>query len=495
MRVADQILEARARVMALPAGEQAACMPELLALDELVESNPLVLFEPHSEKQLAFFEATTPIVAAFAGNRFGKTTSLVVRTIIECVDRECLPEHLRAFKRWDADTAHGGTFARIVGPGFGQGMEGVLLPAFRRWTPRGQFRGGSFDKAWDKQLRVLRFANGSTCEFMTYKQDVADFGGAARHLIGYDEPPPKEIRKECRMRLADYEGYEMFAMTPLRSNGVGWVRSEIYKQRESPDITVIRGSIHDNPVLSKKAVARALGDKDDPERRAREFGDFVEFGGLIYPDFDQRVVDPWTTDRVAQWDVIVGMDPGVRNAAMVWVGLDNGNVAHIFDERLIQDGGAEEYKAAIDSVNSKWGIGRDVTYVIDPAARSRAQTNAESMQSALSRVGIYCVHGQNQVDAGVSQIRSRLRHGRLWISRECVGIRDEADDYQSKEGEEFVPIKGNEHRLDAARYAMMHRPFYIEAEDEAPERTLGLSDVWPMPRRRAQPVPVTGSMT
>jgi hypothetical protein len=43
----------------------------------------------------------------------------------------------------------------------------------------------------------------------------------------------------------------MFAMTPLKAN-TGWIKREIWRKRESPDITVAKWSIHDNKALSKK---------------------------------------------------------------------------------------------------------------------------------------------------------------------------------------------------------------------------------------------------
>jgi hypothetical protein len=83
-------------------------------------------------------------------------------------------------------------------------------------------------------------------------------GGAALHYVLYDEPPPKKHREEGMFRLIDHGGYEMFAMTPLDTN-TGYVRKEIYKKRESPDITVVSGSIHDNPTLDAATRSRALG--------------------------------------------------------------------------------------------------------------------------------------------------------------------------------------------------------------------------------------------
>jgi phage terminase large subunit-like protein len=58
-------------------------------------------------------------------------------------------------------------------------------------------------------------------------------GGATLHWVGYDEPPPREHRDEAMTRLLVHDGYEMFAMTPLKVN-TGWIRRDIYKQPRGP---------------------------------------------------------------------------------------------------------------------------------------------------------------------------------------------------------------------------------------------------------------------
>ncbi len=468
-------------------------------------ANPLEFFEPHSVPQRLFFEARTDVVAAFAGNRFGKTTGLVVRAVIESVDGGLLPGRLRRFKRWP-----GPTFGRIVCPDFTATAQGVILPAFRKWVPVEAFRGGSFDRAWSKEYRQLHFENGSWVQVMTYEQDVDKFGGAALHWVGYDEPPPREIRDECLARLVDFGGYELFAMTPLKAN-TGWVRRDIYKRRESPEITVIRGSIHDNTTLDAKKKEFFLSSlPSDVWRAAREFGDFVDVGGLIYPDFERAVVDPWPVGVVRSWDPLVSIDPGIRNAAFLWMGFDGDDTCHVFDEALLQDKSAADYAARIWVGNARWGIsdelerrravryfrervtdpgerdrlcrlvdvprnGEEPLYVIDPASRSRAQVNAESVQSELARFEIFCLDGQNQVEAGISQVRTRIAHRRLLVSRDCVGLRDEADEYAAEDRPdgEFKPIKQNDHRLDALRYGCMARPYDPIFEERAPDRVLG----------------------
>jgi hypothetical protein len=85
------------------------------------------------------------------------------------------------------------------------------------------------------------------------------------------------------------------------------------------------------------------------------------------------------------------------------------------------------------------------------------------------------VHGQNDVEAGVWQLRTRMQHGRWFCSKDCRLTRDEADEYAAEDREDgkFVPVKTNDHVLDACRYIAMTRPFDPVLEEEAPERVLG----------------------
>jgi hypothetical protein len=158
----------------------------------------------------------------------------------------------------------------------------------------------------------------------------------------------------------------------------------------------------------------------------------------------------------------VQIDPGIRNAGIVWQGFDGDNDDWLFAERKLQDKTPADYARAIREENARWGLKR-VQYVVDPAARSRGQTNAETVLVALAKEGIFASPGQNDVEAGIGQGRTRMMHGRLHVSPECVLIRAEADDYaaqepvEGKDDSHLVPIKTNDHRWTAARYGWMQR--------------------------------------
>lgn len=452
--------------------------PVLQALRESRTRDPLAWFDPHPadkdgrRPQLEFIQAATPVVAAFAGNRFGKSTVLGVCALREALPRDSLPPLFQESKRFDAPTK-----GWIMVPTEAK-IEDSFRPVFEKWCPPDQFLGGSWGKAYNGATFTLRFKCGSTIAFKTYKQDASTLGGAALHWVGYDEPPPKKHREEGMWRLGDHGGFEMFAMTPLDTN-TGYVRREIYKKRESPDITVVSGSVHDNPTLDKATVARAIGVTSDIYRRAREFGEFVDVGGLIYPDFERCVTKaPFSPEFIRSLDIVVGIDPGIRNCGLVWVGFDSELVAYVFDEALLQDRVARDYADKIASVNARWGI-RSYQSVVDPAARQRAQANGLTVLAQLNQAGVYPNLGQNDHELGFGQLRARMSAGRFKVSPECRGLREEADEYVAKEPVEgrddshLDPIKGNDHRLDGLRYAILERFWDAAIEDDAPNRNLG----------------------
>lgn len=473
LSVAEQVAVLRGLPAEVLASREVSAL--LAELDVVLRGNPLQGFVAHSEAQAEFLGADTPIVLALAGNRFGKTTSLAVRALTDCVDAGVLPGRLRALKRWTPGVdAPDGVFGRIVNPSL-KLNESVILPAFQKWVPRDQLRGGSWGKAFDKQNSILRFKNGSFIEFMAYEQDIGKFGGAARHFVGYDEPPPRDIRAECMARLIDFGGYEMFAMTPIKANAA-WVNREIVKKRDAPHITVVRGSIHDNPLLDAEAKRLLLEAVSPEERLAREFGDFVSMGGLAFPDVSRCEVEDLPPSRVREWDVVVGIDPGVRNCGITFNGFTHEGVMVAFDELLLQDSTPSEYVKAIDGTLGRWGLRRDgVEFVIDPAARQRGQVNAETVMSELARLEVYCTPGQNDHEAGVQQLRDRMRHGRYQVFRSCRGLIDELEDIALEDREDgvFKLVRGNDHRADTQRYVALHRPFFRVEEERAPGRNLG----------------------
>lgn len=479
----------RQRLEALPPDQRKEAEKALRAIEHAAKHDPLYLFRAHPcllcggydksvctghhSPQYDFGSARTRIQAAFAGNRFGKTTILVVKALVQHVPDEVLPAHLKPFKYVTHDLPVKG---RLFAP-TDDAIQQITKTELQKWAPRSLLVGGNFDKAWSKQYNTLSFKDGGLIECCTYRQEPETLVGSARDYIGYDEPPPKAHRNESKIRLADRDGFEMFAMTPVNmgAEALGFIFQDIFMKQENPDITVIRATIHDNPRLSPEAIDAALSIYDEKERDARAKGDFIHFGGMVYSGgFEHVLCDVPDPDHVKDWQVVVGIDPGLKNAAFIWVGFDSDNIAWVFDEVLLKEQTPVEYAQAIKERNAHWGI-RQPLYVIDPSARNRSLINRENVQAELRRQGIATVNGQNAVEAGVQQIRRRIEQSHFHVSRDLAGLREEALLYGMEEGEEFKVLKRRDHRLDALRYACMQRPFYVAAQKT--ESTFGYDPV------------------
>jgi phage terminase large subunit-like protein len=459
---------------------------------ELLEANPLQGFHacvtscgPNClprEKQHEFMASMNRIVAAFAGNRFGKTTANVVWAIIQHTPDDLLPERLRRFKR-PRDKRHGPVVGRYLLPSQ-KTILTIVMPEFKRWCPPAILKGQSWAKAYSTQHNIINFDDGGRLEFYTYEQDPAVMVGASLDYVIYDEPPPEAHFHENLIRTTDRAGCHRFGMTPvnMKGGGIGWIKREILDQKDDPHITVVRATIHDNPLLSADEIEFTLSQFPEDERQAREYGDFIHFGGMIYPGgFERILVDPvlpppdpaviTMPERIRYSDIYVGIDPGLKNAAFVWVAFDSDNRALAFAELLLREKTPIDYARAIRKVNSLYRI-RDAMYIIDPSARNRSLTNRESVQSELMRQGIPTSWGQNEVEPGVQSVRRRIQEGGFFVGENLKGLRGEADEYRmdDREDGEFKVIKENDHRLDALRYVLMERPWYPSVVEKLREQ-------------------------
>lgn len=407
----------------------------------------------------------------------GKTTATMVDTIIQLVDLELVPAHLLPFRRWGLSEVERWFHCRVVTPDLTGTLSGVVHQKFRDWCPASQLKGGSFDRAYNKVDRVLSFKNGNWVQFMSNDQDADKFGGAALHRIVYDEEPREDIRKESLTRLIDYDGEELFGMTPL--HGMSWVFDEVYEPWERGELQggrVVVVDMDDNPHLSESGKARALSAYSGEERQARKSGRFVSFAGLIYSSFSTSVhVCPEFDVLPRGVEIFAGIDPGIRHmCAVVFCFLDLKDELVVFDEIALQGRTIREVCQEIKRKCLQWGTTLDDGrveslhpnwFVIDPASRNKSGQTGRSDQQEFSDNGVITIPGQNDVIAGINRTRERLDAGRLKIAANCVELRGEfkryrwsKDSARSEDGAREKPVKKDDHLLDALRYVVMQRP-------------------------------------
>lgn len=473
------------RLLALPLSEQKAYIERLERLAEFKRTHPLYFYnhpslnaKPPHLKQLAFHSLVanpySRIIAFFGGNQSGKTTAGIADDLIQAVDAGVLPKHLLPFKIWEPPFK-----CRIFTPDLSDTML-VVQDKIKDLCPASQLVGESWDSAYDKVNRFLKFKNGSWFQFMSYEQDIQKLGSATLHRIHYDEEPPQKVYEECQPRLMRYGGDQIFTMTPLQ--GITWAYTDIWQASGgnnnldeyeffNPEIKTgcVIVDMDDNPYLTQEAKDDALRSYDANTRKARKEGRFVHFAGLIYNEFNEsehvnknHKEKPFAKKNV---NVVVGIDPGLLTCAVEWAAFDEDNNMTVFEELYVSDWTIKDICEQIKKINAYHEV-KPVYYVIDPHARDRSKQTGRSDQSEFTKNEIYTILGQNAVQAGINEVKQRLKDNKITINANCRNLVQEFKLYRWKTPSMRVerdpqpePIKKDDHALDALRYIVMSRPY------------------------------------
>lgn len=390
---------------------------KLRQVAEAVRLNPLYAYNNPDlsskvhEKQLAFNRVKAPVLgtkAMIAGGRSGKTFCCIADDVIQLVPREDVPPHLIDCKKFDPPVD-----IWIGAPKLSK-HEDTIIPLLRKLIPKNQLKNGNFDKSYSSQSRQIKLECGSTIGLKTYDQDIDAWASAAIHRIHWDEEPNnangRRMRSEARQRLVSTQGDEIIGMTPVLGIST-WAFDEVYERRHEPGITVMGMSMPDNPWNTPEAIEQFLSGLTDEERRAREHGEFVHFGGLFFEEFREslHVVDLPPLEAIRQQDIVVSIDPGLRHTGVTWSAWDSDNAGLFFAEHFPPTTNVPDIAREIHRRNKQWGL-REPTYVIDPSYRNlTTDIHADAVQANYAREEIYAQTGNNDRRAGILEIKKRLQ--------------------------------------------------------------------------------------
>ena len=118
------------------------------------------------------------------------------------------------------------------------------------------------------------FGGLSKIGFKSCDQGREKFQGTSLDFVWFDEEPPEDIYKECRMRVLDKKGEIFGTMTPLK--GLTWVYDQIYLNINHDDeVDVIEMEWQDNPYLDPQQISAMSSVLSDEELESRRYGRFV----------------------------------------------------------------------------------------------------------------------------------------------------------------------------------------------------------------------------
>ncbi len=150
-------------------------------------------------------------------------------------------------------------------------------------------------------------------EFRSSKQETQDLGKISLSSVWHDEETPKEKRNECKRRLVEERGDEIFTLTAI--NPISYVYDDIwqraeyiyssktivsklgYPQKKYPNkntgIACFQMATDDNPILSKEAVDENFQDLseeyDQDELLLRRYGVFKATSGAVHKSYNPAI--------------------------------------------------------------------------------------------------------------------------------------------------------------------------------------------------------------
>ena len=242
-------------------------------------------------------------VGLFAGNRGGKTSTIAYIYIKRLLGISFCDEKNRLAKKIRCISS------TLPGTGDVDSQDNAQYIELRKLIPPEMILQDI--TARTTTLVVKSPVHGKTVfEFRSSKQEMQDLGKISVDSVWHDEETPKEKREECRMRLMETGGDEVFSCTA--TNPISYLYDEVYQQasyvfrtksvvekyglaREEKrntgkDIACIQMATDDNPILDKAVIDSLFEAIDDPDVLAlRRYGIFKSISGRVFKSYDPSI--------------------------------------------------------------------------------------------------------------------------------------------------------------------------------------------------------------
>lgn len=222
------------------------------------------------------------------------------------------------------------------------------------------------------------------------------------------------------------------------------------KQNSRAAITI---GMDDVPWLPPEVIADIISSTPPHLRDAVKNGTPSLGSGAIYPiPLDEVVMDQASAARLrpfpAHWRWLYGMDVGWNKTAIVVCVQDpDTDVIYVVDEYYQGKKEPALHSVHIKQKTHEWMIG-----AIDPASHGRSQDDGKKIIQIYRGLGLRLREADNQVEAGIYKVWTRLSAGTLKFFPNTFNLQSEYLIYRRDDNGKV--IKEHDHALDALRYAI-----------------------------------------
>ena len=247
-------------------------------------------------------------------------------------------------------------------------------------------------------------------------------------------------------RLSILQGKCFISTTPYSFN---WLATDFYEQFRinNPSYKVVQFRSIDNPYFPQEEYDRVKGTMNKRTFERRYMGLFTKMEGLVYDDFNYN---QHAIDSLPKFDyTFAGIDWGYTNPSVILVvGLKDG-IFYIADEFYKTGKTTAELKEQAKNMSEKWQIKRIYADSAEP----------DRIAEFNNPPRLYTLSAFKDIEFGLNKVRQLIKEERLKISKKCIHTLEEIETYhypenkEEKEDEE-VPMKIDDHCMDAMRYAL-----------------------------------------
>lgn len=317
-----------------------------------------------------------------------------------------------------------------------------------------------------ENIYYIRNKNGdvSSLTFKSHDQGVDTFQAASVNIIHMDEQYPYEIHSECVTRIAkvseDFHGMVIATFSPVKGTTLLTLHYTQQEIEEADIRNVAPGEVHNSIVYVNATHDDALHMSEEEKKRlylsylpherdARTKGIPSLGSGLIYPIHESKlIVSPFQIPEY--WPRFFGMDFGENTAAVFMAHDQDNDVVYLCGEYLGVNLTPQKHAVEIIKQGADWMPG-----AYDYSGNAENPNDGVKLVELYQQCGIrnWIPADKRSVNKGIYSILQRMETDKLKIFSTLTKTMTELRMYSRDENGKIK--KGNDHLLDAMRYAIV----------------------------------------